>query len=353
MSSDLPLLPAQPITVTATTDATSASGAATGNKAQEIAKVKDLAQQFEGMLLLQMIKDMRKSLGTTDGDGDGTGDGGSGAGGLLSGSDTMTDTTDAAFAQQLAKAGGFGLSAALVKTLQQQIDAAGGNSSSGLSMGQQLEMAAKAQGLTMGTPQTPALTLGNRPGLVIGNVPGLVMPAPASPATPGQTPAAPAGTTAAVPGGGPTPQEVSAALPDLSGVLDATVTSQYGWRADPFNGEMKFHSGVDLRAAYGTPVPVVGPGEVKFAGDEGGYGLTVVVQHADGTETRYAHLSSLDVQAGQQVTAGQTIGRVGMTGRATGPHLHFEVTENGRRVNPEQVALQLGVKFKSVATNAD
>ena len=120
--------------------------------------------------------------------------------------------------------------------------------------------------------------------------------------------------------------------------LDSDTSSAFGWRNDPFRGRRKFHNGVDLRAAYGTEVPTAAPGKVTFAGERGAYGLMVVVEHPNGVETRYAHLSSTAVQPGDSVAAGQTIGRVGSSGRSTGPHLHFEVLLDGKRVNPEQIA---------------
>ncbi|MDE3154021.1 MAG: M23 family metallopeptidase [Acidobacteriota bacterium] len=361
----------------------SPAGSAPGTGAADATRVKELAQQFEGMLLLQMIQSMQKSLGSFSGSdgGDGGGDGTGFSGGLMSGTDTMNATMNAAFAQALAQQGGLGLSSSLLKSLQQQITAASGNGA-GLTMGtklQELVNTAEQQGLTMGAA-APGLSLAPQPGLtMMGAAPAATPAAPAGPAgrvaVPAATTPAPAAAPAPVAPAAPAPGGTSAAehtgaaaaqapsqplvpdeaqvLPDLGEVLDTAVNSPYGWRRDPFNGQVRFHGGVDLRAAYGAEVPVVGAGVVKFAGDEGGYGLTVLVQHADGIETRYAHLSSLDVQTGQQVTAGQTIGRVGMTGRATGPHLHFEVLDNGQRVNPEQVALQLDGKFKSLGTNAD
>ena len=93
-----------------------------------------------------------------------------------------------------------------------------------------------------------------------------------------------------------------------------------------------------MKAAYGEPVPSVGDGEVVFAGAQGGYGLTVVVEHESGIRTRYAHLSELAVRPGDAVLRGQDVGKVGSTGRSTGPHLHFEVLEHGRPVDPEQAA---------------
>jgi murein DD-endopeptidase MepM/ murein hydrolase activator NlpD len=119
--------------------------------------------------------------------------------------------------------------------------------------------------------------------------------------------------------------------------LDAPQSSAFGWRADPFHGTRRFHSGVDLKAAYGREVPAAGAGKVAFAGAQGGYGLTVVLDHPNGTQTRYAHLSSLSVKAGEEVAQGTLVGRVGSTGRSTGPHLHFEVLVGGEPVDPEDV----------------
>jgi len=88
-------------------------------------------------------------------------------------------------------------------------------------------------------------------------------------------------------------------------------------------------------------VPAAAGGTVVTADEQGGYGLTVVIRHPDGIESRYAHLSSIAVRPGDSVTRGQQIGRVGSTGRSTGPHLHFEVTAAGRRVDPEQFVRNL------------
>ena len=94
---------------------------------------------------------------------------------------------------------------------------------------------------------------------------------------------------------------------------------------------------MDLRAAYGEPIGAADAGTVVFAGEQGGYGQTVVVEHADGVRTRYAHLSSVTTEVGAEVKAGEAIGRAGRSGRATGTHLHFEVTQNGRPIDPQRV----------------
>jgi murein DD-endopeptidase MepM/ murein hydrolase activator NlpD len=127
--------------------------------------------------------------------------------------------------------------------------------------------------------------------------------------------------------------------------VEGKVTSSFGWRHDPFTGEAKFHRGVDLKAAYGQDVRAAGDGRVVFSGTQGGYGTTVLVQHEDGTRTRYAHLSVALVAAGDQVGAGQAVGQAGHSGRATGTHVHFEViAPNGQPLDPRaprQMALRV------------
>lgn len=128
----------------------------------------------------------------------------------------------------------------------------------------------------------------------------------------------------------PRPAEVALQLP-IRGVL----TSKFGRRIDPINGHRKFHAGVDIAAPRGTPIGAAADGEVVFAGRKKGYGNTVVVEHADGRRTRYAHAERLFVKVGDRVDAGQPIAAVGSTGHSTGPHLHFEVTaKNGQHLNP-------------------
>jgi murein DD-endopeptidase MepM/ murein hydrolase activator NlpD len=128
--------------------------------------------------------------------------------------------------------------------------------------------------------------------------------------------------------------------------MTGRVSSAYGWRSDPFRGQAKFHGGIDLAAKYGTTVPAAAAGTVVTAEAQGSYGLTVVLRHPDGFESRYAHLASLDVTVGETVAQGQQVGRVGSTGRSTGPHLHFEVMQSGRRVDPEQFVRNLTTDIK-------
>jgi murein DD-endopeptidase MepM/ murein hydrolase activator NlpD len=130
----------------------------------------------------------------------------------------------------------------------------------------------------------------------------------------------------------PEPGEAPGA--SLSEGLPGRISSGYGWRRDPIAGDRRFHQGIDLAVPIGSDVPAARGGTVSFAGDLPGYGLTVVINHDARLATRYAHLSALDVRAGDEVAAGQTIAQSGATGRATGPHLHFEVLEDGKPVDP-------------------
>ena len=112
------------------------------------------------------------------------------------------------------------------------------------------------------------------------------------------------------------------------------ISSRFGWRTDPIEGDRRFHSGVDIALPEGSPVRAVMGGTVVFAGWKAGYGNVVDIAHDDGWQTRYAHQSELLVQAGDQVHAGDWIGRSGSTGRSTGPHLHLEMHHNQRPVDP-------------------
>lgn len=111
------------------------------------------------------------------------------------------------------------------------------------------------------------------------------------------------------------------------------LSSGFGWRNIAVNGN-RFHGGVDLAAPSGTPVVAARDGRVTRAGWWSTYGYVVVVDHGDGSETRYAHLSRVDVTAGADVRQGDPIGAVGSTGASTGPHLHFELRFDGRAVDP-------------------
>jgi murein DD-endopeptidase MepM/ murein hydrolase activator NlpD len=137
---------------------------------------------------------------------------------------------------------------------------------------------------------------------------------------------------------------MSSGLSDWTQVADApalwpvegTVTSSFGEREDPFNGEGAFHAGIDISAPSGTVVRATGDGIVDSAGMRNGYGRQIEIDHGHGVRTSYAHLSGMTVIEGQSVVRGQVIGYVGRTGRSTGPNLHYEVRINNVPVNPHK-----------------
>ena len=256
--------------------------------AAERAKLGELAAQFESMLMLEMIKQMRKSLLDEEGEGEGLG------------KETYSSTIDGELALHLAKAGGMGLSSVMVDAWERQQKAVA-------------------------------------PGSIVAPVAGQAFPV-----GPADTSTALSPAVSAVRQSFPI-AEVTPASADstISLEMAGRVSSSYGWRSDPIKGRAKFHGGIDLAARYGTEVPAAAGGTVVTADEQGSYGLTVVIRHPNGFESRYAHLSSLDVREGDTVAQGQQVGRVGSTGRSTGPHLHFEVTQAGRRVDPEQFVRNL------------
>lgn len=224
------------------------------------AKASALAQQFEAMLMSQMLREMR----ILESDDESTG----------FGSSIMNDTMRTEFADALSKSGGLGMAAALSEAFAR----------------------AAEQDAPVDTAVAPELP----PLPVVADGSNLTLP-------------------------------------------DARVTSSFGWRADPLNGQQRFHHGTDLRMAYGQEVRSAGSGVVRSVSDAGGYGLMVAVDHGDGLETRYAHLSAASVKPGDTIAAGQVIARSGNSGRSTGPHLHFEVREAGQPVDPSRFAGRLAV----------
>jgi murein DD-endopeptidase MepM/ murein hydrolase activator NlpD len=118
--------------------------------------------------------------------------------------------------------------------------------------------------------------------------------------------------------------------------VEGRVTSSFGERQDPFNGEGAFHAGIDISATVGTVVRASGDGVIDTAAMENGYGREVVIDHGHGVHSVYGHLSGMIVIAGQHVARGQIIGYVGQSGRSTGPHLHYEIRINNVPVNPHK-----------------
>ena len=112
------------------------------------------------------------------------------------------------------------------------------------------------------------------------------------------------------------------------------ISSNFGWRKDPFTGEKKYHNGIDIPAPSGMPIKAVQGGVIKVADVGNAEGKYVIIKHDNGLETLYCHASKLLVKPGQRIEKGDTIALVGSTGRSTGPHIHFAVKKDGKFVNP-------------------
>jgi murein DD-endopeptidase MepM/ murein hydrolase activator NlpD len=265
--------------------------AASTTEGQRLAR---LAGEFESMLLVQMLREMRKSGSWEDEKGDKSG----------FGSETLFEMIDVELASYLTKAQGFGLEKSLVKQVA-------GNPAGGVNA------------VPLHLPSLDLPTIDNA-------------------------------TTDVRSRGSLDPPDGAEGAASIAGPLDLLAdrvqTSPFGWRRDPFSGATTYHRGVDLRAAYGEAIGAAEAGKVVFAGEQGGYGQTVVVEHADGVRTRYAHLSSLMTEVGAEVKAGEAIGRAGRSGRATGTHLHFEVTQNGRPIDPHSLSAG-GLKVERVTAD--
>ncbi|MCC7186152.1 MAG: peptidoglycan DD-metalloendopeptidase family protein [Acidobacteria bacterium] len=219
--------------------------------------VRLLAQQFESLLLGQMLRDMQPEQ---------SGDQSNGFGGAL------TDTIYGELGNALVKAGGIGLATSLEDAMART---------------------------TPGAEPTDALVGG----------------APTMPILRQHSPWLPSG-------------------PIAIGLDPDRISSAYGVRRDPISGASKMHQGVDIPMATGDDVRTLQGGTVIESQVRGAYGHTIVVDHGEGLTTRYAHLSARHVQVGDTVAAGQVVGLAGQTGRATGPHLHLEVRQDGVAMDP-------------------
>jgi murein DD-endopeptidase MepM/ murein hydrolase activator NlpD len=270
-------------------------------------KVRELAEQFESMLIAQMLRQMRQSMLSDDsGESEGLG------------SRTMTDTIDGQLALTLSRSSRLGLADFLANAIERQTDGGAGP--------------ARPMPFLLETPSAIPLhapPLKNR-GTLQGSLPPTATVTP-----PGETDRIRTLLPVDVAGGAaPTPPA-------------GTETSAFGWRQDPITGQQRFHAGTDVRMAYGQGVRVAAGGRVASVGNQGGYGLTVVVDHGSGVETRYAHLSSSPIKPGDLVESGQIIAQSGNSGRSTGPHLHFEVLKGGQAVDPRSNAQLLAAAMGS------
>jgi murein DD-endopeptidase MepM/ murein hydrolase activator NlpD len=135
-------------------------------------------------------------------------------------------------------------------------------------------------------------------------------------------------------------------IPTFSPV-DGWITSGFGRRVSPFTGEKGVHQGIDIAAPIGTPILAPADGVVIFTGAKDGFGNFIMIAHGYGVVTRYGHNLQNMVQPGQKVSRGEQIATVGMTGRTTGPHCHYEIVVNGKTENPQKFILDMA-DFKQI-----
>lgn len=274
-------------------------------------------QQLEAIMLQQMLKSS-----------------GAFRGGDSPGAQLRTDMFVETLADAVAKAGGLGIARMLERDLGGAAEAAGGQA-------HVIPPPPRGWNTVSGAVSLLSSPVGGVPVRVPGGSglddlddPNSEAPLPEDPNAPSIDDYQPGvggrsaqGAAALPPGAAPAP------LSPAQGVTDQ-VTSGFGRRVHPITGDLRFHTGIDLRAAEGAPIRAAAGGIVREAGDRGGYGKTVELDHGDGTSTLYAHASQLLVEKGQRVDAGQPLALVGQTGQATGPHLHFELRRHDHPVNP-------------------
>jgi murein DD-endopeptidase MepM/ murein hydrolase activator NlpD len=292
--------------------------AATAGGSERV-RLERVAQEFEAMLLVQVLRGMRTSGSWDNEEGDSLG------------AESMYETMDVELASHLARVQGLGLSKQLLAAFDRMN--AGKPAAPGAAPLQLPTASSGVSGIgpaAAAAPAKPAAELMPRVGTVH---------APVQPVAAAVVPDADLDAHEAA-------ETVEAAAVVEGAVLSPVagkVTSDFGWRRDPFTGRAKFHRGIDLRAAYGEDVQAAGEGRVVFSGQQGGYGTTVMIEHADGTRTRYAHLSVALVEAGEKVDSGQPVGRAGRSGRATGTHVHFElIGSDGRHLDPGHLTERRG-----------
>jgi len=288
------------------------------------AAIRQMATEFEALLLNQLTATLNK---TDDEEG-----------GLFSDSGGGLSLSRQMFSEQLAKtmsqSGGIGLADLIMSQLGQKKTASSDTTKhatplSAMRQVKNAQVQAEKPGLSPAPAQeAPGRFIASEAALA--TRPRRVHPVRPEPVTNGAPTEAPRS-----PSVGPKLPEihrtnfVSLRLP-----IRGAIRSVFGPRRDPINGRPRFHKGIDIAAPQGTPIQAAAAGTVVFAGRNKGYGNMVMIEHADGRRTLYAHAKSLFVKVGSTVSAGQTIAAVGSTGHSTGPHVHFEIRVGDQAINP-------------------
>ncbi len=298
-------------------------------------KLREACQGFESVFISKLFAQMRATVPKD---------------GLLHGryEDQYYSMFDKAMSDKLAADGGIGLADMMYRQLKGKVLGQGKNQASpGDTLPANRPVAAHpASGLAFDHIPAPAGRGASAPRPILAQniFPGAAQAsvAPLAPAhAPAQAPANAVQTPAQ------TLDDASDAASQAASPMAAPVmgdiTSEFGWRTDPFKGRQAWHAGMDIAAAEGDPVSACWDGTVVFAGFKGGYGNVVEIEHPGGWKSVYGHLRRFSVQAGDAVAAGGKIAEVGSTGRSTGPHLHFELRRGDAPVDPEAVLAKAGL----------
>jgi peptidoglycan hydrolase FlgJ len=297
-----------------------------GRTARDEAAVRQMATEFEALLLNQLTSTLNK---TNDEEG-----------GLFSDSGGGLSLSRQLFSEQLSKtlaqSGGIGLADLIVSQVNQKNSTAKTNHASPLSAVRELanikSSAASSEPISDSTT-----TAAETPGRYIASEAALATrPRRVHPTETDSVKA----VSETVEGprlsmiGPKSPEIHRSSFVSLRLPIRGAIRSVFGPRRDPINGRPRFHKGIDIAAPSGTPIQAAAAGRVVFSGRNKGYGNMVMLEHADGRRTLYAHAEKLYVKVGTTVAAGQTIAAVGSTGHSTGPHVHFEIRVGDQAVNP-------------------
>lgn len=277
------------------------------------AKLREACQGFESVFLSKLFSEMRSTIPKN---------------GLLHGQyeEQYYSMFDKALCDKMADSGGIGLADMMYRQLRDRVLGKEGNqAAAGDVLPANRTMAAHPASDTI-----PVSGRGLPPNL--GTVPHQMF-LPGSGLAASHVPAQDDERTAAA----------TQAAKDMAAPVTGRISSEYGWRTDPFKGGKAWHAGMDIAAAEGDSVAACWGGTVVFAGVKGGYGNVVEVEHPGGWTSLYGHLRRSTVRTGDRVAAGGKIAEVGSTGRSTGPHLHFELRRGQETVDPEAVLAQAGL----------
>jgi len=278
-------------------------------------KLREACEGFESVFLSRLFNEMRATVPK---------------GGLLHGQyeDQYYSMFDKALCDKMAASGGIGLADMMYRQLRGRVL---GDTSGAVAPGDTVP-ANRTEGLPFATDRLPVSAAGiNRSATPILNQ-GFALPG--SPLAASHAPTRDLGVEM---------EAAAQAATPMAAPVAGQISSEYGWREDPFKSGKGWHAGMDIAAAEGDPVSACWNGTVVFAGVKSGYGNVVEVAHPGGWKSIYGHLRRYSVRPGDTVRAGGKIAEVGSTGRSTGPHLHFELRHGQDTVDPEGVLAQAGL----------